>query len=93
MSNLANADYVARVNRAVDYITAHLDQPLPLEEVARAACFSPYHFHRIFRALIGETLAAFVKRVRLERALYLMSHRQKRAAHRCRARLRLFVEL
>ena len=33
----------------------------------RSACFSPYHFHRIFRALMGETLASFVKRIRLER--------------------------
>ena len=32
---------------------------------------------RVFRALVGETLAAFVKRVRLERALYLMSHEDK----------------
>lgn len=75
LPNLANLDYVDRINRAVDYATRHLDQPLPLEEVARAACFSPYHFHRIFRALMGETLAAFIKRVRLERAVYLLSHR------------------
>ena len=76
LPNLANFDYVARVNRAVDYITANLDEPLRLEDVARAACFSPYHFHRLFRALMGETLAAFVKRVRLERSLYLLSHRE-----------------
>ena len=46
-----------------------------LEDVARVACFSPFHFHRIFRALVGETLGAFIKRVRLERAVYLLSHR------------------
>jgi AraC family transcriptional regulator len=68
-------DYVDRVNRAVDYVTRNLDQPLRLEEVAKAAGFSSYHFHRIFRALIGETLALFVKRVRLERSVYLLSHR------------------
>ena len=70
----ANLDYVQRVNRAIDHVTRHLASPLPLEDVARVACFSPYHFHRIFRALVGETLHAFVKRVRLERAVYLMSH-------------------
>src|SRR5688572_8250632 len=78
MSNppkLANLDYVDRVNRAVDYVTRNLDQPLRLDEVAKAACFSSYHFHRIFRSLMGETLAAFVKRVRLERSIYLLSHR------------------
>lgn len=75
LPNLANFDYVARINRAIDYITAHLDDSLRLEEVARAAAFSPCHFHRIFRASMGETLAAFVKRVRLERSVYLLSHR------------------
>jgi AraC family transcriptional regulator len=76
LPNLANLDYVDRVNRAVDYVTRNLAEPLRLEDVARAACFSSFHFHRIFRALMGETLASFVKRVRLERAVYLLSHRE-----------------
>ena len=75
LPNLVNVGYVDRVNRAVDYVTEHLGEPLRLEDVAGAANFSPYHFHRIFRALMGETLAAFVKRIRLERSVYLMSHR------------------
>jgi AraC family transcriptional regulator len=52
----------------------HLGQPLGLEDVSRAAGFSPFHFHRIFKALLGEPLNQFVKRQRLERALHLMSH-------------------
>ena len=76
LPNLANLDYVDRVNRAVDYVTRNLAEPLRLEDVARAACFSSYHFHRIFRTLMGETLASFVKRVRLERSVYLLSHRK-----------------
>lgn len=76
LSNLAKREYVDRVNRAIDFITARLAGSLRLEEVADAACFSPFHFHRIFRAATGETLADFVKRVRLERAVYLLSHRQ-----------------
>ena len=74
LPDLANLDYVARVNRAIDHVTGHLAEPLPLEEVARVAAFSPFHFHRIFRALVGETLHAFTKRLRLERAAYLMAH-------------------
>ena len=74
LPNLANLDYVDRINRAIDHVTQNLASPLPLEDVARAACFSPYHFHRIFRALMGETLGAFIKRVRLERSVYLLSH-------------------
>lgn len=75
LPNLANLDYVGRINRAIDHITRNLAEPLPLEEVAKVACFSPFHFHRIFRGLMGETLASFVKRVRLERSVYLLSHR------------------
>ena len=74
MPNLAKLDTVGRINRAIDYITKNLDIPLPLEQVARAAAFSPYHFHRVFRTLVGETLNDFVKRLRLERALHLLWH-------------------
>jgi AraC family transcriptional regulator len=76
LPDLANLDYVGRVNRGIDYVTQNLAEPLRLEDVARAACFSPYHFHRIFRGLMGETLGAFIKRVRLERAVHLLSHRK-----------------
>ncbi len=72
-------DYVERINRAIDHIVRNLAQPLRLEDVAMAARFSPFHFHRVFKALLGETLNQFVKRQRLERALYLMSHAPKRS--------------
>ena len=76
MPVLANVGYLDRINRAIDHVTRNLAEPLQLEDVARVACFSPFHFHRIFRALVGETLHAFVKRVRIERALHLMAHRR-----------------
>ena len=72
-------DYVERVNRAIDHIVRNLAQPLKLEEVSDAAGFSSFHFHRTFKALMGETLNQFVKRQRLERALYLMSHAPRRS--------------
>lgn len=72
------SDYLARVNRALDYIVRHLDQRLKLQDVAAAAALSPFHFHRVFHALIGETLHQFVKRQRLERALQRMSHAPRR---------------
>jgi AraC family transcriptional regulator len=66
--------YLQRVNRAIDYIVSHLDVPIRLKDVARAASFSPFHFHRVFQALVGTTLADFIKRRRLEKALSLMAH-------------------
>ncbi len=74
-----SADYVERINRAIDYVVGNLAEPLNLEEVGKAAGFSPFHFHRVFKALLGETLNQFVKRQRLERALYLMSHAPQRS--------------
>lgn len=72
-----NLDYLQRINRGIDYIVNNLTGDLRLEAVARAAAFSPFHFHRIFRALVGETLNQFVKRVRLQRALALLTHRDE----------------
>ena len=66
-------DYVQRVNRALDHILRNLDQPLSLAVVAHAAGFSDFHFHRVFKSLVGEMLNEFIKRVRLERALRLLS--------------------
>jgi AraC family transcriptional regulator len=66
--------YLERVNRAIDYIVDRISEPLRLGEVARAARLSPFHFHRIFQALLGETPGDFVKRLRLEKALGMMAH-------------------
>lgn len=63
----------------MDHVLRHLEGPLRLEDVARAADFSPCHFHRVFKSLVGETLNDFVKRSRLERALHLMSHAPSRS--------------
>lgn len=70
--------YAERVNRAIDYVVSHLDQPIRLQDLADAAAISPFHFHRIFQVLVGETPADFVKRLRLEKALVLMAHRRDR---------------
>ncbi|MAG56348.1 MAG: AraC family transcriptional regulator [Planctomycetes bacterium] len=78
----ASPDYVERVNLAIDHIVGHLDQPLKLADVAAVACFSAFHFHRVFQSLVGETLAQFVKRLRLERALYMLSHDTSRSLTR-----------
>ncbi len=65
--------YVERVNLAIDHVVRHLAEPLSLVQVSRAAMLSPFHFHRVFQVMVGETLADFTKRLRLEKALLLMS--------------------
>ena len=78
MSENHRKEYLSRIHKAQDYIEANLAGNPKLEDVARAACFSPFHFHRVFSAVTGETLHQFISRLRLERAagwLYLPGNR------------------
>jgi len=65
-------EYEQRLNRVLEYIEAHLGEDIRLSKLAEVACFSPYHFHRIFAGLVGEPPAEFVRRLRLERAANLL---------------------
>jgi len=70
--------YITRMNRVMDYVRNNLAGDLSVETLARVAYFSPFHFHRAFKAVSGETVAAFVRRARLERAAHLMKTSPKR---------------
>ena len=61
-------EYLSRINRVIDYIDANLAGELRLEELSSIAHFSPYHFHRIFKAIVGEPLNQFIQRIRVEKA-------------------------
>lgn len=61
-------DYRKPICRAMNFIAQNLDRDLSLEEIAGAAAFSPFHFHRIFKAAVGETVGGFTRRLRLETA-------------------------
>lgn len=76
--NERGTEYRRRVNRAMDYIELHLSEPLPLERLAEVACFSRYHFHRIFFAQVGETPGQFIQRLRLEKAARLLASQRSR---------------
>jgi len=64
-----------RLLRGRDYLLSSLDQPIQLNEIARAACLSPSHFHRSFTKVFGETPQRYLTRHRLQRAGRLL--RQK----------------
>jgi AraC family transcriptional regulator len=60
--------YQERLNRVLIHIHQNLDEPLTIDRLAEVACLSPFHFHRIFNAHVGETVSGHVRRLRLERA-------------------------
>src|SRR5262245_8958167 len=74
MKEETSEDYRMRMLRVLVHIQQNLDAPLPLEELAAIALFSPFHFHRIFRGLIGESVKEHVRRLRLERAAHRLRH-------------------
>ena len=58
--------YHDRIQKALNFIDKHLTENVQLKDVAKASHFSPYHFHRIFRMMMRETLNEYVSRRRLE---------------------------
>ena len=72
-------EYISRINRVIDYIEANIDQDLSLENLASVAGFSRFHFHRIFRAMVGETLNGFIQRLRLEKAVIWLRDNPKKS--------------
>lgn len=59
-------EYEKRVNRVIDHIQEHRTEELSLESLAQIAAFSPFHFHRIFKAVTGENVKELITRLRLE---------------------------
>jgi len=76
---LSKREYTARINRVMDYIDQNMDKPVDLSKMADIALFSPYHFHRIFTFIVGETPNNFLSRIRLEKAAQLLQDNKNTA--------------
>ena len=72
-------DHRRRIGRAVSHVDWHLDDEIDISRLADIACFSPYHFLRVFQELIRETPLSMVRRLRLERARFESSQAFARA--------------
>ena len=64
--------YRRRLLTVLVHIQNHLDDELNLAALSQMAGFSPFHFHRIFLGMTGETLGAHIRRLRLTRAAFRM---------------------
>jgi len=62
---------------ALDWIQRDLDTELGLESLAERAGVSAFHFHRVFRESVGEPPAAYVRRLRLERAALSLKYSRR----------------
>jgi AraC family transcriptional regulator len=68
--------YEDAVQRAIEHIARNLDEALDLETLASDACLSPFHFHRVFRGMVGETPLEVTRRLRIERAAWRLTQRE-----------------
>lgn len=68
MKHTTRQDYGERIGRVASHIAANPDDANDLDSLAALAHFSRWHFHRVYRAIMGETVAETVRRVRLHRA-------------------------
>ena len=72
--NYGNEIYRDRINKVIDYVNQNLNKSFSLEELAKVAMFSSFHFHKIFVALTGESVNFYTNRLRLEKAARLLKY-------------------
>ena len=69
---------IARLNTAITFVEDNLSEKLSLEIVSEKAHFSPFHFHRLFKLVVGETVHNFINRKRIEKgASFLLYQKEK----------------
>ncbi len=67
-----NNGYSERIDRIVAYLNDQVESTHTLRELAEVAQLSPFHFHRVYRAITGETPSGTLRRLRIARALVML---------------------
>jgi AraC family transcriptional regulator len=70
-------DYIKRINNILLFIDQNLDQELTLETIAKIGNYSPFHLHRIFKAITNETVNEYITRKRIEKAASILLHKRE----------------
>ncbi|HEX2953402.1 MAG TPA: GyrI-like domain-containing protein [Bacillota bacterium] len=68
---------IDRINQAMDYIYRNLEKNLTVEEIADHCCFSKYYFNRVFKSIVGESIYAFIRRMKFESAAFKLRTTQR----------------
>jgi len=61
-------EWIKGIQKAIDYVEAHLTENIDYETVAKEACSSVFHFQRVFNILCGFTLGDYIRMRRLSMA-------------------------
>ncbi len=76
---MTSEEHFKRIRKVLNYIDQNLQDELSLEKLAEIGAYSAFHFHRIFRGIIGETLQEYITRKRLEKAAMVLSHQKQKS--------------
>ncbi|MCL6269669.1 AraC family transcriptional regulator [Sansalvadorimonas sp. 2012CJ34-2] len=74
---MAGNRHIEQMQSVLACIEQNLDSDINIAQLASIACYSEYHFHRVFRAFIGESVYAYRKRLLLERAVVHLRYGEK----------------
>ncbi|RXJ87777.1 GyrI-like domain-containing protein [Arcobacter sp. CECT 8985] len=77
MGNSTKDDYVQSICRVILYIEQNYNSELTLDILSKHASFSKYHFHRIFKSIVGESMGEYIRRVRLQSTTLQFKTNQK----------------
>ena len=76
---MTSEEHIKRIRKVLKFIEENLDNELSLENLAEIGNYSPFHFHRIFRGIIGETLQEYINRNRMEKSAMMLSHHKNKS--------------
>lgn len=76
---MTSEEHIKRIRKVLNFIEENLDNELSLEDLAEIGNYSPFHFHRIFRGIIGETSQEYINRNRMEKSAMLLSHHKNKS--------------
>ncbi len=71
---IVRLDYLKKLNVVTEYIDNNLDKNLSIAELAEISHFSKFHFHRIIKGLLGESIGNYIIRTRVEAAAHLIRY-------------------
>lgn len=69
--------YLEAINRAIEFIESNYCKKIVLEDIAAYSFLSKFHFHRIFKSIIGATAKEYLVRLRLEKAALQLKNSRK----------------
>lgn len=70
-------EYIKRINKVLTFIDENLDTELSLQKISNVAYYSPFHLHRLFKAITNETLNTYITRKRIERTAIMLIHNKE----------------